>query len=98
MLYRISRAFEYENFCDVEADSFEEAMKKVDNDDTLPWYEENGGEHYLAVEKWRCIDAEARKPNESEFDYRDRVDEKFYEDDWNVIMNVWDEDVLRRKL
>lgn len=89
MLYRISRIFEYEHFMDVEADSLEEAMQKVDDDD-VEYYEGEGGEHWLGVERWKCADAEPRKEDEEENEYLERVEEAFMDEDWNVKFNTWD--------
>jgi hypothetical protein len=76
--YQFYRTYEQSYGCLVEADSLEEAQKKAEQEE---WYDEEGGEPWLILEKWRCIESDEELDEDEVFD-------RLEEENWNVIYEL----------
>ena len=76
--YQFYRMYEQSYGCLVEADSIEEAKKKAEEEE---WYDEEGGESWLTLERWRCIESDEELDEDEVFD-------RLEEENWNVTYEL----------
>ena len=76
--FQFYKTYEQAYGCIVEADSLEEAKEKAEEE---VWYDEDGGESMLTLERWRCIELDEELDEDEVFD-------RLEGEEWNITYDA----------
>ena len=81
--FRFVKAYEYQIACVVEAETLEEAKEKAEHEE---WFDDEGGEHWVTLDKWKCIDIPDDLDEEED---EEKIEELWEEADWEVEYDAY---------
>ncbi len=82
--FRFYKSFEQAYGCEVEAETLEEAKAKAEN---AEWYDEEGGENWVTLERWKSADIPDDLDKE---DDDEEIAEIWDNTEWNIEYNAYE--------